>query len=254
VNVRIFERQRAVLRRERLTSLARTDTGRAAGLGAAVIAVNVIALGFTIVFARLLGASDYGSLAVLLSAFIILMVPGSALQIAAAREVSRDLAAGSPRPGAGVRRWIARLAVGTAVVVLLAIPLRPLIGALINVDDLWAAAAVPVTSMLWMILSVERGVLQGFQRYRVVGFSLIGEAFSRIVFGLMLVAVGLDVTGAFLGTTLSLLVVALLLLEPLRHHLPHGDLVEDRRLRDLLAGAWVPVIGLTLLLLLQELP
>ena len=232
-----------------------SDTGRAAGLGAAVIAVNVLALIFTIVFARILGASGYGSLAVLLSAFIILMVPGSALQIAAAREVSHDLAADSPNPGAGVYRWLARLALGTVLVALVAIPLRSLIGALINVDYLWAAAAVPVTAMLWTIVCVERGVLQGFQRYRVVAYSLIGEAVSRIVFAVLLVVGGLDVTGAFLGTGVALVAVALVLLRPLGSRLGDvaGDPTRDVRLRDLLAGAWVPVVALTLLLGLQEL-
>ena len=76
-----------------------SDTGRAAGLASAVIATNVIALLFTVVFARVLGADGYGSLAALLSAFIILMVPGSALQIAVAREVST--AAGGRRSHAG---------------------------------------------------------------------------------------------------------------------------------------------------------
>ena len=66
-----------------------------------MIAANVLALVFTIIFARVLGASGYGSLAVLLSAFIIMMVPGSPLQIAAAREISQDLAAGEPDAGAG---------------------------------------------------------------------------------------------------------------------------------------------------------
>ena len=70
-----------------LALAGRLDTGRAAGMAAAVIAANVIALVFTVVFARILGASGYGSLAALMSAFIILMVPGSALQIAVAREV-----------------------------------------------------------------------------------------------------------------------------------------------------------------------
>ena len=75
------------------------DTGRAAGLAGAVIAGNVIALIFTIVFARLLGASGYGTLGALLSTFIILLVPGSALQIAVAREVSAAVAAGDGRAG-----------------------------------------------------------------------------------------------------------------------------------------------------------
>jgi hypothetical protein len=71
--------------RVRLGEVTRSDTGRAAGLASATIASNVLALLFTIVFARILGASGYGSLAVLISAYIILMVPGSSLQIAAAR-------------------------------------------------------------------------------------------------------------------------------------------------------------------------
>ena len=224
-------------------------------MGAAVITVNVLALGFTIIFARKLGASGYGSLAVLLSAFIILMVPGSALQIAAARRVSRDLAAGDPNAGSGAFRWLSRLAVGTVIVALVAIPLRSVIGALLNVDDLWGAAAVPVTAVLWMIVCVERGVLQGFQSYKVVALSLVGEATSRIVFALILVGAGADVTGAFLGSSLSLAGVGLVLLRPLGRRLQAVEAgpENDLRLRDLLAGAWIPVVALAMLLGLQEL-
>ena len=87
--------------RRLLKDLTRSDTGRAAGMGAAVIAQNVLALVFTVIFARVLGASGYGSLAVLVSAYIILMVPGSALQIAVARELSGERAAGVANVGPG---------------------------------------------------------------------------------------------------------------------------------------------------------
>jgi O-antigen/teichoic acid export membrane protein len=236
-------------------SLAASDTGRAAGLGVAAIAQNVLALAFTIVFARLLGASGYGSLAVLVSAYIILMVPGSALQIAVAREVSRDVAADVAHVGAGILRWLARLVLATVVVAVAAIPLRSAIGALINVDDLWGAAAVPVTAMIWVILCVERGALQGFRRYRPVALSMVGDASTRIVFGLVLFAIGLDVTGAFLGAALAFVAMSLALLAPLRRELPARELDDhhEARLRDLLARARAPVIALTLLLALQEL-
>jgi O-antigen/teichoic acid export membrane protein len=232
--------------------VAASDTGRAAGLGAAVMATNVVALVFTVVFARVLGASGYGSLAALISAFIILMVPGSALQIATARVVSQELAAGSPNAGSGVRRWLLRLGLATVAVGVVAIPLRPLLGAIVNVDEHWAAAAVPVTAMLWMVVSVERGALGGFQRYKVIGVSLVGEAIARLLFGLLLVAVGLDVTGAFLASALSLIAIGLVLAVPLRHHLPAAPGGGSERLRDLLAGSWAPVLGLTLLFTLQE--
>ena len=245
----------SVTLRERVDDLRRGDTGRAAELGAAMIVTNVLALGFTIVFARVLGEDGYGDLAVLLSSFIIMMVPGSALQVAAAREVSHDLAEGNPNAGAGVYRWLVRLVVGTLVVAVVAIPLRSLIATLINIDQDWAAAAIPVTAMIWMIVSVLRGVLQGFQQYRTVALSLIGEASSRIAFALLLVGIGLDVTGAFLGSALALIAVGLVLLIPLRHQLAgvNPELAEDLRLRELLAGAGVPVLSLTLLLALQEL-
>jgi len=244
------ERERQLDRPSPARSLARTDTGRAAGLAASVIAGNVIALAFTIVFARVLGASDYGSLAALLSAFIILMVPGSALQIAVARDVSTAAASGDGSAGAGVRRWLGHLLLATAAVALLAIPLRHLLGAVLNVEEDWAAAAVPLTAMLWMVVSVERGALQGLQRYRLVAWSIIGEAGARLAFALLLVGVGLSVTGAFLGSVMSLVAVGLLLAAPLFRQVPHG---EGTQLRDLLAGAWVPVIGLMLLFALQEL-
>jgi glycosyltransferase involved in cell wall biosynthesis/O-antigen/teichoic acid export membrane protein len=250
-NLAVLEEQRTAQGEPRsvMRGLARTDTGRAAGLALSVIAGNVIALAFTIVFARVLGATDYGSLAALLSAFIILMVPGSALQIAVAREVSTGLAAGDQQAGAGVRRAIGHLILALVAVAAVAIPLRPVLAAILNVDQEWAAAAVPITAMLWMIVSVERGALQGFQRYKLVGWSIVGEAGARLAFALLLVGIGLDVTGAFLGTVLSLITVGLLLARRLFPQLPHG---EGTSLRDLLAGAWAPVIGLMLLFALQE--
>ena len=232
-----------------MTGLARTDTGRAAGLGAAVIVANVIALGFTIVFARVLGATDYGSLAALMSAFIILMVPGSALQVAVAREVSASLAGGDGHAGAGVRRWVGRLLLAAVAVTLVAVLLRDVLAAILNVEQEWGAAAVPLTAMLWTVLSIERGALQGFQRYKLVAWSIIGEAAARLAFALLLVGAGLDVTGAFLGAPLAFVAIGLVLAVPLAEHLPDSD---GHPLRDLLAGAWVPVLALTLLFVLQE--
>ena len=234
-------------------SLAASDTGRAAGLAAATIVGNVVALAFTVVFARVLGASGYGSLAALVSAFIILMVPGSALQIAVAREVARDVAVGSSEAGAQVRPWLRRLGLTTLAVAAAAVPLRELIAGAVNVQEDWAAGAVPLTSMLWILLSVERGALQGFGDYRAVGWSIVGETVSRLLFALGLVGIGLGVTGAFLGSAFSLVAVAAVLAIRLRGYLPasHGSR-RSARLRDLLSGAWAPVIGLTLVFVLQE--
>ena len=245
-------RARVARRLPAVRRLAATDTGRAAGMAVAVALMNVLALVFTVVFARVLGAAGYGSLAVLLSAFIILMVPGSALQIATAREISHAIADGKPDAGRDVRLWLRQLGVATLVVAVAAILLREVIATALAVDDSWAAAAVPVSGMLWALVCVERGALQGFQHYRLVGGSLVGEAVLRLVFALALVGAGLDVAGAFLGTPAALLGLGLLLFAALSRHLPHGGAGREKGLGELLGRSRAPVVGLTLLFALQE--
>jgi O-antigen/teichoic acid export membrane protein len=100
-----------------------------------------------------------------------------------------------------------------------------------------------------MALSVERGALQGFQRYKLVAWSIIAEAGARLACALLLVAAGLGVTGAFLGTALSFVAVGALLAAPLAPHLPESG---GHPLRELLRGAGAPVAALTLLFVLQE--
>jgi glycosyltransferase involved in cell wall biosynthesis/O-antigen/teichoic acid export membrane protein len=239
--------------RELLAGFGRSDTGRAAGLAAAVMAANFIALAYTIVFARVLHSDGYGSLAALVSTFLILSVPGSALQMTVAREVSRSVAAGESNPAAGVWGWLSTLAVVTVAATVVSILCRSLIAHAVGVADLpWAASAAVPAGCLWLILSVQRGALQGLQRYKLVGASLVGEAMMRLLAGLVLVGLGAGVTGAFLGTAVSLGVVAAALTIPLlRAAGPHSE-HHERPLRELIGRAWAPVAALALLAVLQN--
>jgi O-antigen/teichoic acid export membrane protein len=228
------------------------ETTRAAELGIAALLGNVVALVFTLVFTRVLGQDGYGSLAALLSTFLILTVPGYALQTTVAREISAAVAAGRPDPGAPLRRWLRRLLALIAAVAVVAALAREPIAAVIGVDDSpWGAAGAIVAGALWLLLSVERGALVGFRRYRLVGASIVVEQLARLVCGLLLVAANLDVTGAFLGTPLALALVAAALWRPLSEHVPDHD-AEGHRLRDLVLRAWVPICALGLIAWLQD--
>jgi glycosyltransferase involved in cell wall biosynthesis/O-antigen/teichoic acid export membrane protein len=243
--------------RKVVRDLAGSDTGRAAGLGAAVMGSNVIALIFTVVFGRLLHSSGYGSLAALVAAFVILQVPGNALQATVAREVSAEVAEGTRAPGAGVRTWVARLSLLMLVALVISIPLRHTIATIIGVPkDPWAAAAALPSACLWMILCVERGALQGFRRYKLVGGSIAGEATTRLLWGLVLFALGLGVTGAFLGTALSLGSMALFVAVPLHREVVRAaegrDVGPEPGLRELLIRAGAPVVALALIAFLQN--
>jgi O-antigen/teichoic acid export membrane protein len=248
-------------RRDRVRELARSDTGKAAGIALAQLVANAVALAFVVVFARVLGDDGYGSLGSLLSLFLILYVPGQALQVAVAREVSARVAKGDPDPGAGVRRWLERLLVVTAVVTVISIFARDGLAAIIAVEDYpWAAAAAPVGACLWMILSVERGAMQAFARYDIVGGSLIGQELLRLAGALVLVAVGLDVTGAFLGSMVAFVFVAVALALPLARelhrahegHLAAGGVSEVHKLRYLFGRSWAPLLALAGIAVVQN--
>lgn len=253
---RLREAHRAGARERPLRAqLAQSDTGRAAGLAGAVMAGNVLALVFTVVFARLLGADGYGELARLVSTFLILAVLGSALQITVAREVSHAIAARSTQPGAGVRRWLRHVALASIAVTAVAFLFRDALADLIHVEQAWAAAATVPTGCAWLMLSIERGALQAFQSYKLVGGSIVGEAAARLLFGIVLVVFGAGVTGAFLGTGISVALMALLLAWPLHLRLAQderGRPSEMRPLRELLVRAWAPVATLALIAVLQN--
>jgi len=243
------ERERVRLREV----AARSETLKAAGMAAATMANNALALVFTVLFARILGATDYGSLAALVSTFVILSVPGSAVQVAVAREIALGRLGEGPRLAATLSIWRRRLLLVGVAVTAAAVLLRQPIADLISVPETWAAAAAAPTGVLWLLLSVERGALQGAHLYKPVAWSIVLEAAGRLAFGLVLVGVGMGVTGAYFGTPLSLAATALGLWWISRERLGRPAAgAAARRLRDLVGGAWPAVLGLFLVALLQN--
>jgi O-antigen/teichoic acid export membrane protein len=236
--------QRALLPRavERL----RSNTFRAAGLAAAVLANSAIALICTVLFARWLGSDSYGTVASLLACVLMLTIPGSALQAAVARDISRD-------PGGGAEALARRALVAVLV---LAIPvagililLRAPIASVLGVDLQWASAAAVWFGWLWIGLSLQRGLFQGRRRYRPLALSLVVEAIGRLSFGVLLLALGLGATGALLATGFAIAASSSLLIWADRGVRSGGRPADLWRLARR-CGA--PLIALSLVAILQN--
>lgn len=233
--------------------LRESDVAKAAGLAGAQLAANGIAVVFTIVLARALGTTGYGSLARMVSIFVILIVLGSALQVATARETALGRMGTGAECAATVARWVRGLLIGCAAVTVVSILLRQPLADAMRVDQTWAAALVLPTGALWLVVAVQRGVLQGLRAYRPVGLSLVGEQLVRLVLSAGFVAVGWGVTGAFVGTPASVLVVVAALAVTLRRRLePAHARPSESRLRSLVRRNRVPIAALTLLAVLQN--
>jgi glycosyltransferase involved in cell wall biosynthesis/O-antigen/teichoic acid export membrane protein len=253
-NMAVLERAAAGGRTSLRDAVTESQTGKAAGLAGATLANNALQLIFTVVFTRLLGADDYGSLAALVSAFLILLVGGQSVQAAAAREMTLGRMGAQAHASATLRAWSRRLIellVGaTAVSIILRDPVSQLVGV---PEHPWAAAAIIPTGVLWMLLSLQRGALQGLHAYKALGISLVAEAGLRIVFALVLVAAGGGVTGAFVGSPIAFAAVAIGLGFLLHVRLTGGERDEHvRPLRSLIGREWGPVLGLLFLGILQN--
>ncbi|MDX6670315.1 MAG: hypothetical protein QOI91_678 [Solirubrobacteraceae bacterium] len=252
-NLGVLEAEATAKRQPLRGTLAQSETAKALGLAAATMAANVVSLLFTVVFARILGTGGYGSLAALVSTFLILSVPGLALQVAAARETALGRLGDGARLSTTHRRWGRELGAWLIALIVVGILLREPLATAIGVEEVWAAAAVPATGVAWLALSIERGILQGLRAYRAAGLSVILEALGRLVLGLILVGGGLGVTGAYVASPLSMLTAALVLGWVLRRRLgPPAHEAPTRRFHQLVAGAWAPVLGLTLVAVLQN--
>ncbi len=239
--------------RARINALRSTETAQAAGLAVATIVQQLTAVVFTVVFTRTLGTDGYGSLAALINFMVILIVPGAALQVAAARQGTLGRLGQGAELAATLNRWTRHILMGLAAVTVLSVLLREPLATVVNVDEEWAAAAVPVGASIYLLVCVQRGLLQAAQAYRPVAVSIILEGVVRIAGALLLVALAFDVTGAFLGLLVAWIGVAIALGRILRRRLgvpARGG--SEHPLSSLARNAAVPVAGLMLVAALQN--
>jgi O-antigen/teichoic acid export membrane protein len=259
----------AALRRRyepQLASLRGSDTAKAAGLAGAMIANNVIALGSTVVFARLL--NDYGSLGALISYLLILTVAGQAMQVATAREgVLGHLGVGDALI-ATTKSWTRTLLIVTAGLTVLSIVFRHPIASAVGVHRYpWAAALGIPAGCLYLGVSLLRGALQGVGDYKSVGISLVGEQGTRLVTGAVF-AVPFNVTGAYLGSLLSFIAMSVYCVMRLNRYAAgyraeHGQAASAAPMAAAAPGgavtlwrhvqrAWAPIAGLAVIAVLQN--
>jgi O-antigen/teichoic acid export membrane protein len=236
-------------------ALMRSESGKAAGLAGATLLNNAVQLVFTVLFTRLLGVTGYGSLAALISSFLVLMVAGQSLQVAAAREAALDRLGEPAVMRRTLQAWTERLLVALLAVTAACVLLREPIAALIGVEEHpWGAAAIGPTGVLWMLVCLQRGALQGMRGYGAVGLSIVGEGLGRLVFALILVGLGAGVVGAFLGTPLAFAATAVALEVALLRRIGPVERAHAsaRSLRTLIGDGWVAIVGLLLLAVLQN--
>lgn len=191
-----------------------SDSVRAGLLQAGPLAVaGVLASGtqliVTVLLARLLTNRNYGALNQLTGLFLIVSMPGSAVIVAVVRRVTAWQGSGSAHL---VQRWARRVhRQGTMAVVCFAVVVVSAgnwLAHLLNQRHALGVDAILVAGAIWVLLCLDRGLLQAHRNYRTLAANLLVEGGVRTVAMITLVLAGLGVVGAALGVLVAEVVTA----------------------------------------------
>ena len=182
-----------------VTALPVALAGGATGLAGVIV---------TVLLARLLTNQGYGAYAQLVSLFLIISMPGSAIIVAVVRRTASWRTAGSH---VALVRWADEVhrrlyllfAIFTAVVLALSIPISWLLAkpSPISVSFFLLGAG------LWVVLCIDRGFIQGTQRYNGLAANYLVEGIVRSV-AVLAFAIVFKLPGAALGVLIGELVTA----------------------------------------------
>lgn len=193
--------------------LAEEAMGAYAMVVGAYAVVYLTSYVYAVVIARLLGPSSYSALASLLAFGTIIAVGiGGPLQSIIARYVAADTALGlEHRARYLVRKVLVVVACASAVVLVLTCALSWPIKEWLNIATLPPVLLLALFTSLWLIHPVMSGTAQGNQRFKLLSIAFVAAAVTRIVIGIVLVALGLGVSGAMIAEVASGVVVLALL-------------------------------------------
>jgi O-antigen/teichoic acid export membrane protein len=187
----------------------RAGLRQAGPLAVAGVLANAASVVVTVAVARLLSPHSYGVLIQLTGLFLILSMPGSAVVVAVVRRVTLWQEGSS---GHLVRRWAGRThRQGSLVLVvwaLLVFACRHWIAELLGQRSGIGIAAILTAAALFVLLSLDRGLLQAHRAYRPLAANLLVEGVVRTVAVLGLVAAGKGPSGAAVGVLVAEAVTA----------------------------------------------
>lgn len=177
----------------------RDGLSNAGPIAIAGLVANGGSLVVTVALARLLAARDYGALNQLIGVFFVVSTPGTAVLVAVVRRVT----AWDPCRDGVLAQWVARLH-RTGGVVLFGFAAcvgaaGPAIAGLLGRGDPLGIDAAAVAGALWVLLCVDRGLIQSRRRYRALAGNLLVEGSLRTVLMVAFGAAGLGARGVAVG-------------------------------------------------------
>ena len=182
----------------------RSGFTQAGPVAVAGLIVNGASAVIVVIVAHLVTPRAYGAIAQLLGLFFILSMPGSAVLVGVVRRVTALRANGHPER---VHRWatkVHRVLLAVILVELVVVwALQDWIARQLSLPNSQGVLLILVAAGIWILLCVDRGLLQAHRDYRALAINLLVEGGMRTVCVIGFVAAGMGVSGYALGIFLS---------------------------------------------------
>jgi|SRR3989344_7557852 len=189
-----------------------------------VVIANIFAYIFHIYMARELGPASYGELGSLLAIFMILSVPVGVIQTVITKYIARFHSGNEEgKVGSLIFSAIKKLFYYGLFTFILISVLSPFIADFLHIDSSIPVIIVGFTVLFSVILPVNRGALQGLQKFNALAINNVLEAVFRLLLGILLVVIGFGVSGALLAFGLGYFLAFLIAFISLQRYFDKRD-------------------------------
>jgi len=162
---------------------------------------------------RKLGPEDYGIFGSLLSLIYIIGLPLTSIQTTITKFVADFKAKNEFEEISYLLinslKKIFLIGVGITIIYLL---LSPLIASFLRIDNLTPVIVISSYLLIALLLPITRGIIQGLQNFTQLGISFILEGITKLGLGILLIYIGLGVSGAILAFTFAYVIPFILTL------------------------------------------
>lgn len=172
---------------------------------------------FHFAMGRMLGPSSYSELTSLISLFYIFGVPALAIQTVVTKYAATFKAQGQyGKVSYLLFRSMRKLMIYAGAGFVFFVAGSKLLASFLKISSITPLILLGTVVVIGVLLPVGKGVLQGFQSFGYLGIDLIVDAFLRLLVAVILVYMGLGVSGAIGAQTIAGIVALAILFIPLR--------------------------------------
>ncbi len=184
---------------------------------------------YQVYMGRALGPEEYSVFGALFAIFYMIGIIAQTLSTSATNFVSKFTGEGK-QIGFFLSGSLKRMALLGLIVSVMFIGVSSGLVSFLRLADINPVLAlVPVLFLTW-ISPINGGALRGVKRFKALGFVNVSSAFFKLVFGVLLVALGFGVAGALTGVAIGMLIaliISFVFLKP--YFLPKNSYERDFR-------------------------